>query len=192
MFLSQRTRRETAMSMVKFGSVVETRLPYVDNNLIDLLMATPPELKMADKIQAHILRRRFPALLGVMNSNTGAAMSAGPVSRFFGKLRMKVLAKLGVRGYQPYERLGLWLRRELQPFVTRTLLSESCLQRGIFAPDTIRTLVNDHLTSRRNHTYLLLAMMTFELGQRRFLDAATTTIDVNGQSRVPRISSPVP
>jgi hypothetical protein len=192
MFLSQRTRRETAMSMVKFGSVVETRLPYLDNDLIDTLLAAPPELRMADRIQTHIVRRRFPAFLRVMNSNTGAAMGAGHLSRWLGKVRMKVLAKLGVRGYQPYERLGLWLRRELQPLVIRVLLSEPCLERGIFAPDTVKTLVNDHLSSRRNHTFLLMAMMTFEVGQRRFVDGTARAPHANGDMCAPRISVPVP
>ena len=41
LFLSQRVRRETTLSMVKFGSMVETRLPYLDNDLVDALMAAP-------------------------------------------------------------------------------------------------------------------------------------------------------
>jgi hypothetical protein len=31
-------------------------------------------------------------------------------------------------------------------------------------------VVRDHLDGRRNHTYLLLAMMIFELGQRGMAD----------------------
>src|SRR5262249_9416265 len=170
LFLRQRLRRETALSMVEFGSVVETRLPYLDGDLVGLLLAAPPELKLGDKIQADILRRRMPAFLNVVNSNTGVRMGVGRVSRFFGRLRVKVLAKLGVRGYQPYERLGLWLREQLRPFVERLLLSERCLERGFFNPLTLRAVVQDHLSARRNHTYLLLAMMIFELGQREFTD----------------------
>src|SRR5207244_3773061 len=128
LFLSQRLRRETATSLVKFGSLMETRVPYLDNELIDALFAAPPELKLGEQIQAHILRRRQPAFLNVVNVNTGTRMEAGRLSRAFGKLRMKVLAKLGVRGYQPYERLGLWLRRELRPLVQRLLLSDRCLE----------------------------------------------------------------
>src|SRR4051794_17691845 len=60
LFLSMRLRRETALSLMKFGSVVETRLPYLDNELVDALLEAPPGLKLAETIQAHILRRRFP------------------------------------------------------------------------------------------------------------------------------------
>ncbi len=170
LFLCQRLRRETAMSMAVFGSVVETRLPFMDNDLIDLLLAAPPELKLGDKIQTHILRRHMPAFLNITNANTGARMGAGPWVQAFSKFRMKVLAKLGVRGYQPYERLGLWLREDLRLLVQKLLLGERCLDRGVFNPPAVKAVVDAHLNRGRNHTYLLLAMMGFELGQRLFID----------------------
>jgi asparagine synthetase B (glutamine-hydrolysing) len=168
MFLSQRLRRETAMSLVKFGSVVETRLPLLDNELVEALFAAPPELKMDETIQAHILRRRRPELLDVINVNTGAKMNAGSVGRLVGGLRQRIFAKLGVRGFQPYERLGLWLRRELRPLVSTLLLADETLERGVFDPSTIRKVVHAHFQGK-NHTFLLLALMTFEMGQRELL-----------------------
>jgi asparagine synthase (glutamine-hydrolysing) len=173
MFISQRLRRETALSMVKFGSLVETRLPYLDNELVDVLLSAPPKLKLGEQIQTHILRRRMPAFLQVTNTNTGARVGAGALARSFGTARLKVLAKLGVRGYQPYERLGLWLRRELQPLVTEVLLDERCRQRGLFEPKTVQTVVENHLSGRRNHTFLIMALMIFELGQRELVDEAS-------------------
>jgi asparagine synthase (glutamine-hydrolysing) len=173
LFISQRLRRETAMSLVKFGSLVETRLPYLDNDLVDALLDAPPQLKLGETIQAHILRRRNPAFLKVVNVNTGTWMEAGPARLLFGKLRQKVLAKLGVRGYQPYERLGLWLRRELRPLVQDLLLGDRCLGRGIFDPETLRRVVEHHFAGG-NHTFLLMALMIFETGQREFIDAAGT------------------
>lgn len=172
LFISQRLRRETALSMVKFGSLVETRLPYLDNELIDALLSAPPTMKLGERIQAHILRCRMPALLAVTNSNTGTRVGAGPVARTLGKARLKVLAKLGVRGYQPYERLGLWLRKELRPLVCDLLLNPRCLERGLFDPNTLRTVVDNHLAGRRNHTFLIMALMIFEQGQREFIDAS--------------------
>ncbi len=170
LFLSQRLRRETALSMMEFGSLVETRLPYLDNDLVDLLLSAPPELKIGDRIQSHILRRRRPDFLNVVNANTGARMGASRLVQTASKFRMRVLAKLGVRGYQPYERLGLWLREDLRQFVERLLLSERFLERGVFDPPAVKTVVDGHLNRGRNHTYLLLAMMAYELGQRMFID----------------------
>jgi asparagine synthase (glutamine-hydrolysing) len=192
LFLSQRLRRETALSLVKFGSVVETRLPYLDNDLVDLLLAAPPELKLGDTIQAHILRRRMPALLGVVNANTGTRLGAGRMTRLFSKFRLKVLAKLGVPGYQPYERLGRWLREELRPLVGQLLLSTRHLERGLFHPETIRAVVADHLSGRRNHTFLLMALMIFEVGQRQFVDGeGSSSVAARGTGALPS-AAPAP
>jgi hypothetical protein len=170
LFVSQRLRRETAASLAMFGSVVETRVPFMDADLVELLMSAPPEWKASDRIQAQVLRRNRPEFLNVVNSNTGASMGAGTLRTSAAKFKMRVLAKLGVKGYQPYERLGLWLRRELRGLVQRVLLSDRCLERGVFHPDTVRAVVRNHQESGRNHTYLLMAMMIFELGRREFID----------------------
>jgi asparagine synthase (glutamine-hydrolysing) len=176
MFIDQRLRRETAMSLVEFDSVVETRLPYLDNELVEELFAAPAELKIGDTIQAHILRARRPDFLRIVNVNTGTVVGAGRLRKAAGTFRLRVLAKMGVRGYQPYERLGLWLRRELRPLVERLLLSDRCLGRGVFAPDALRAVVHNHLNQRANHTYLILALMIFETGQREFVDALVPAV----------------
>jgi asparagine synthase (glutamine-hydrolysing) len=170
LFVGERIRRETGLSMAEFGSVVETRVPYLDTELLDALMSAPPELKLAETIQSHILRKRQPSFLNVVNANTGARLGAGSVEKGFARLKLKVFAKLGVKGYQPYERLGLWLRRELRPTVESLLLDDRCLSRGVFNPETVRSAVANHLANRRNHTFLLMAMMIFELGQRELVD----------------------
>lgn len=177
-FLSERIRRETSLSMTEFGSVVETRLPYLDKALIDALMAAPPELKQDETIQTFVLRKRQPSFLNVVNANTGAKMGAGSFTKTLAKLRLKVMSKLGVKGYQPYERLGLWLRRELRPLVESLLLDERCLERGVFNPETVRTAVVNHFSNRRNHTFLLMAMMIFELGQRELVDGDLACAEV--------------
>jgi asparagine synthase (glutamine-hydrolysing) len=175
LFLSERIRRETGLSMSEFGSVVETRLPYLDNDLINALMAAPPELKLGETIQTHVLRKRQPAFLNVVNANTGARLGAGRTARALSRFKLKVFAKLGVKGYQPYERLGLWLRRDLRPFVESVLLHDRCLERGVFNPETVRAVVANHNANRQNHTFLLMAMMIFELGQRELVDGDVHT-----------------
>jgi hypothetical protein len=168
LFVSERLRRETMMSLVKFNSVVEFRLPYLDDDLVPLLLSLPMDTKRDEQMQTRILRQHRPEFLRVINSNTGAPVGASSYYKRFASLRMRVLAKLGVPGYQPYERLGLWLRRELASTVKEILLSDETFERGIFDADGVRAVVANHLENRHNHTFLLMAMMIFELGQRRF------------------------
>jgi hypothetical protein len=170
LFVGERLRRETALSMQMFRSFTEVRLPYLDPALVSLLMALPPDLKLGDTLQSHILKRRKPAFLRVVNSNTGAPMGAGTLKTRLAELQMKVYAKLGVPGYQPYERLGLWLARDLRPLVRRLLLSEKFHGRGVFAPEAVAQIISQHEARTHNHTFLIMAMMIFEIAQEELFD----------------------
>ena len=68
----------------------------------------------------------------------------------------------------------------MAPLVRRILLSEQCLDRGIFMPATVKQIVDRHLNNQRNHTYLILAMMIYEVGQRTLVDTPPSN---NGVTR---------
>ena len=88
--------RETALSLQMFRSFTEVRVPYLDSALVSLLLALPPDLKLDDTLQSHILRRHRPAFLRVVNANTGAPMGANALKTRLASLQMKVYAKLGI------------------------------------------------------------------------------------------------
>ena len=166
LFVTQRLRRETVISLNKFRSVAETRLPFFDSELVSLLLAAPPGLKLGEEIQEAVLRRYRPEFLQVVNANTGTRVGAGAWARKWSSLWLRGAAKLGLPGYQPYERLGLWLRRELAPIVRSVLLDPRTLERGLYDADGLRAVVENHLIGRRNHTFLIMGLMICELGQR--------------------------
>ena len=113
-------------------------------------------------------KKRAPILPDRKHKYRGST-GAGRLHRQIAHLKMRVFAKLGVAGYQPYERLGLWLRRELAPLVQRTLLDDSCLDSGVFNPDTVRHVVQRHFSGQANHTYLIMALLVFTTGHRSLL-----------------------
>jgi hypothetical protein len=166
LFLDQRTRRETAVSLVKFSSVADPRVPYCNSDFIDAVFAADPELRVGETIQSHMLRKVRPEFMKPANSNTGAPVGVSALRRQLSYYRMRVFAKLGVPGYQPYERLGLWLKRDLSGVVKDILLADQCLERNIFNPDCVRQAVQRHLSGAANQTYLLMAMMIVEISQR--------------------------
>lgn len=163
--LSARLHRETSLSVQMFGYFSTVRMPFLDNDVVDALFSMPASMKLGASLQIEILRRRKPEFLEVVNANTGARMGAGKVETTLAYARMRIAAKLGLKGYQPYERLGLWLRRELKPMVDRVLLSDAFLGRGLFRADVVRRVVSEHY-SGSNHTFLLMSLICFELGQQ--------------------------
>jgi hypothetical protein len=165
LFLNERIHRETALSMHKFGCFAGMRQPYLDPDVVELIFSLPADRKLGDELQTAILRRRRPEFLRVTNSNTGTRLAAGALETKLATFRMKVGAKLGLKGYQPYERLGLWLRRELRGLVESVLEHESFLESGLVRPDVVKRLVQEHAANQANHTFLLMSLLIFALGQ---------------------------
>jgi asparagine synthase (glutamine-hydrolysing) len=64
-----------------------------------------------------------------------------------------------------------WLRQELKVLAYDTLLSQSARHRGVFRPDYVRRLLDEHCEARANHQNRLWALLMLELWFRMWIDA---------------------
>ena len=138
-------------------------LPDASQLNLDLLArpAAGDEARRDDTLQSHILEkvRPSPRVTNAVHWARATLKLAGPWrSRRWSHLRMKVFAKLGVQGYQPYERLRVVAGPELKPFVHQAILSER------YGPRALRCRSRqagrrrgNEVTSSANHTFLLMA-----------------------------------
>ncbi|HEX6162446.1 MAG TPA: asparagine synthase-related protein, partial [Vicinamibacterales bacterium] len=55
-----------------------------------------------------------------------------------------------------------WLRRELQPLMRDLLSRERVARRGLFEPDVVMQLMDDHTAGKENHAHTLFPLMVFE------------------------------
>ncbi len=165
LFVTERVRREVAASLQMIRSFTEVRLPLVEPSLVSALSSAPVGLKLTDTIQTRILRKRRPSFLDVVNANTGAPMGAGALRTRAAQFKLRVYSKLRVPGYQPYERLGLWLARELQPLLKESLLSDRFLSWELFDRSGLERLIGTHRRRERNHTFLLMALLVLAEGE---------------------------
>ena len=163
MFVAERLRRETALSLQLFRNFVEVRVPFLEPSFVAAVLAAPPHLKTHDELQTFMLGRHRPAFLDIVNANTGAPMGAGRLRIGLSHARLRVLSKLRVPGYQPYERLGLWLARDLQPLLREALLDPSSVPCGLFDGRELARLIAEHSDRSRNHTALLMGLLTLSL-----------------------------
>jgi asparagine synthase (glutamine-hydrolysing) len=119
---------------------LEVRVPYLDNQVADLVLALPGRFKQTlgrDKI---ILRRTAADLL--------------PKA---GALRRK-------RGFEVP--IGTWLRGPLRPALTDFLAGETVARQGLLWPHEVARLVDEHLEGRSDHGRALWTLMVLS----RWLD----------------------
>ena len=65
--------------------------------------------------------------------------------------------------------ISRWFRDELKDELRGVLLDPVCLDRGLFRPETIRQLIDEHIEGRREHSFRLWALLMLELWFRRHL-----------------------
>lgn len=70
-----------------------------------------------------------------------------------------------------------WMRGPLGRVAEEVLLSEASLNRGIFRPERIRTLVQDHRAGRADHGQRMWLLLVLELWHRAILDGTLSPGD---------------
>ncbi|MFB3891680.1 MAG: asparagine synthase (glutamine-hydrolyzing) [Phycisphaerae bacterium] len=63
-----------------------------------------------------------------------------------------------------------WMQNEWAAPLERLLLSKTALDRGYFDPRTVRRIIGEHVSGRRNHVARLWTLLVFETWNRLFVD----------------------
>lgn len=123
---------------------LEARCPLLDQNVVEFACSIPSALKHDGTTGKQILRSIAASLVPEQILNKKKQGFGVPISA--------------------------WLRSELQSMLREMLLDGRASSRGLFNMNFIRRMVDDHLTSRRDWSNRLWALMFLELWFRTFID----------------------
>jgi asparagine synthase (glutamine-hydrolysing) len=133
--------KQDQMSM---AASIESRVPFLDHQLVEFAAGLPTRLKLQGSTTKRILRESMRGIL--------------PPS---------ILARPKMGFPVP---VGSWFRGRWRGMVTELVLGGRARQRGIFNPEEVSRLVDEHVSGRVDHTERLWALVNFELWLRRFVD----------------------
>lgn len=123
---------------------LEMRCPFADHRIQELGLAIPFSWKYRRGKTKAILREAMDGIL-----------PAGILSR----------KKMGFNPPVPQ-----WLSHELRPMLSELLSPRSVSRRGIFRPDSIQLLLEEHLAGRRDNSLKLWGLLMLELWFRMYID----------------------
>jgi asparagine synthase (glutamine-hydrolysing) len=166
LYLTEHHRRVTTASLGVFRQAVDVRLPFVDPVFLGTLLGGRPSWRRDTTIHQSLVASGNAALLRVRNSNTGAAMNAGPLAEKVLDKVNSLFKKLSVPGYRHYHNFHAWMTQQLHQSVETVLLSRESLDRGILRAEGLRRLLDDTRAHRADHGYLLQVLLILELWQR--------------------------
>jgi len=149
---------------------LETRVPFLDNDLVEFAQKLPVRLKLRDL--AHVVK---------LNENEPGAKT----QKYFEKTRDgKLLLRRVMERYVPSEiseqlKQGFsgpdasWFRGESIDYVRRVLLSEDAFIYELLEPKMVRQLVDEHLDGKENRRLLLWSLLNLEHWCQTFLAPGT-------------------
>jgi len=138
----------TKVDRMSMAHSIESRVPLLDNEVIDFACSIPASLKVKNGRRKHILKEVAAAILPPEIVNRPKQGFAIP--------------------------LGAWFRGDLRSVFADTLLSSSALQRGYFRPAFVRRIVEEHMSGERDHTLRLWQLVIFEQWHRQYVDCQST------------------
>jgi asparagine synthase (glutamine-hydrolysing) len=133
---------------VSMANSLEVRVPFLDNELVEVARRIPARLKHANGGGKRILRRAMAGLLPG-----------------------EILDKRK-QGFSPPDES--WYRGPSMDQIRELLLDGRTLGRGYFRPEAIRSVLDEHVAGRHNHRLLIWSLLSFEWWNRLFLDGEPT------------------
>jgi asparagine synthase (glutamine-hydrolysing) len=135
---------------------IESRVPLLDNEVIDFALSLPAHFKLKNGRRKHVLKELAATFLP------------------------RDLVDRPKQGFSVP--LGHWFRGNLRELFADTLLSARSLSRGYFQPPFVRRIVAEHLSGRRDHTLRLWQLVVFERWHAHYLDDAGSTLPFDAPS----------
>jgi asparagine synthase (glutamine-hydrolysing) len=135
----------TKVDRMSMAHSIESRVPLLDNDVIEFASTIPASLKIVNGRRKHILKEDAKRLLPP-------------------EILDRRKQGFGVP-------LGVWFRGGLTDVFSDVLRSPTTRQRGYFEPSFVDRLVQEHLSGKRDHTLRLWQLLVFELWHRHYIDA---------------------
>ena len=126
---------------------LECRGPFLDHRVVELAMAMPirRKLRLRGGRSKVVLKQAFAEFLPPTIRNRPKMGFGVPLDR--------------------------WFRGELRSELRAVLLDPVSLGRGLFQPDAVTTLVDEHVEGRRDHSQRLWTLLMLELWFRNHIDS---------------------
>jgi asparagine synthase (glutamine-hydrolysing) len=139
----------TKVDRMSMAHSIESRVPLLDNRVIDFAASLPARFKIKDGRRKHVLKET---------------------------LRTMVPASVLARRKQGFGvPIGTWFRGGLTELFADVLDAPRTRQRGYFAPGFAKRLLREHLGGERDHSLRLWQLLVFELWHRQYLDATVSS-----------------
>ncbi|HDP94420.1 MAG TPA: asparagine synthase (glutamine-hydrolyzing) [Candidatus Aminicenantes bacterium] len=128
---------------MSMANSLEARVPLLDHRLVELAFSLPPEWKVRGSVTKWFFKQSMEGIL--------------PRSVIH---RRKEGFSIPIKN---------WLRTDLRDLMQDTLSEARIKDSGLFQPQAVQRMVNEHLSGKQNHSHRLWALIQFNLWRELWL-----------------------
>jgi len=132
------------MDIASMAVSLEARSPFLDHHLMEFAASLPEKLKLRRLTTKYLLKRVLKKLVPEENLTRSKMGFGVPI--------------------------GHWFRGTMQPFLRQTILSDKAIARGLFRPEALRGIIDQHVERKADHSHRLWSLLMLELWFERFID----------------------
>ncbi|OEF81410.1 asparagine synthase-related protein [Vibrio breoganii] len=177
-----RNRRCTNMGTVNFLNKIHTRKPFMDNEIVALLMGIPKEYRKDNRLYSTMLKKYFPDYFKVIPwQRTGKPVAVDDFknipSRVINKIKRDTKRVFGIKSLQEYTDYNCWIRTKLVSEQLSSLLRyESSFYQRFTSVDFVDKYLQPHLESRFvDNSDKILRIATIELYFKKVFESEKRT-----------------
>jgi asparagine synthase (glutamine-hydrolysing) len=151
---------------VSMAHSLETRVPFLDNDLVDFAGSIPIGHKLAELGQAARLDENVPGdkrLLYELQTSGGKTVLRKAMSR----LIPDEIRKRAKQGFSAPD--ASWFRGESIDYINRLLRNPKAMIYEFLSPEYVSGVLDEHCSGRVNRRLLIWSMLSFEWWCQRFL-----------------------
>jgi asparagine synthase (glutamine-hydrolysing) len=126
----------TKVDRASMAHALEVRVPILDHQLVDWISGLPPELKLQGREGKYIFKKSLES-----------------------KLPHDILYRQKMGFSVP---LASWFRGPLREKVRTNILGSTMMDTGLFEPDYLRSMVDQHQSGRWDHSAAIWTLLMFE------------------------------
>jgi hypothetical protein len=169
-----RVRGNTIGAQISADAVCPVMKPFYDWKFAESIMRIPASIRRKHTFYNHYLNRIIPDALKDESLTILPFDKKSRIRRFMKRVLRFIGRKIGVtlfpkRGWIPIDE---WIRynEEYRTWMIDILLNERTINRGIFNPEGIKSLLQDEIVNLRNYAMTLVNAVDLELILRLYAD----------------------
>ena len=149
------------MDRISMAHSLEARVPFLDNELVELAWRLHPELKVN-------IKGLCEASVGHIKSTDGKMVLRRAMEHYL----PAEFTRQHKQGFSPPDEN--WFRGPSMEYIKSILLDSRTTDRPWFNRKTITAKLNEHFEGRQNHRLLIWSLLSFEWLQRHFVDQSVS------------------